>query len=361
MDSRYPNGGWDKNYAKFIIFGGFAFIATVIGVLFFTFLNLPNLSLPPSVDSFRNIKNTMSFQDPFRDLKGAIYLTLSQQDEKLTDLYVFNTLDKTINRLFPFDKFGNKFIGFTNKYSPQNNMMAYITATRSSVGPLSLMVWEREPRDWFAVDRSPLWFKRLPQWSPDEKKITFTAAKQKSSFDIINEWDIYVTDLKGNVSRITHGTYPFWSPDGNDLLFLRNDGLYIHDLARNESIKVYSIPEGSIKINTQLGISSDGSLLALSEPSAILVFQISSWEPFQMELTRRIYEKAEKSINNFYWPVFSPDNRYLVVQATTVDSKTLARSDQRLVVYELDTFKSKILTSLDDYGLDYTFVTDWRY
>ncbi|MEK7178915.1 MAG: hypothetical protein AAB727_01525 [Patescibacteria group bacterium] len=335
----------------------------------------------PSLEDFPKIPfvNLPAQEDPFENLKGKIYMTLAPKDDNATNLYVLNVDSKRIEPLFDFygeEDFGDLFVGVTSKFSPLGDEFAYMAAPIdrdpkkiSPIGTfLGLFVFNTETRTWQGVSKSSLHNKRLPQWSPKGTEIVFNGREQgigSFSADNLEGWGIYVTDLNGNERRVTSGAYPHWSPAGDALIFLRDDGLYVYNFLSKRNIKVYSLSEEHVKINTKLGVSGDGSLLALSNPNTadVSVFKIISWNPFQMQLIKRLSERTpDGSVTDFYWPVFSPDNRYLALQATERDVASRAfPKNPRIVVYELSDFKQKVIGSLGGFNFDLAFTTDWRY
>jgi len=113
----------------------------------------------------------------------------------------------------------------------------------------------------------------------------------------------------------------------------------------------------------KLTVSRDGTMLAFTDMWEVTVFEIVSWEPFQFRLSPKRFVVPQQA--NAFWPVISPDSKYLITQEVAKDRDGLDTSYLR--VYNLETFKSinKSIKSvklfdLDAYNHNVIFVTDWR-
>ena len=62
------------------------------------------------------------------------------------------------------------------------------------------------------------------QFSPDGKKIIFAATKDEQSVFPNPTYEIYLMNSDGtNITKLTQGYYPRWSPDGKKIVFERGD------------------------------------------------------------------------------------------------------------------------------------------
>lgn len=354
-----------KNLLPLII--ALVFILIFSGIGLFLFFSDTPLSL--QISNFVGFKNggekTIGGGAP-----NEIYLSLAPKGNNLVNLYALNVENGRFSPLFDKygDKnFGNQNVGYTSRYSPDGNKLAYIAASRETApdgsfvhgGVMSVFVLDTESGESQRVSRG-IFYPRLPQWSRDEKRIVFTGFETGGLEPLQpNNWNIYVTDLNGAQQRVTHGTFPYWSPDGDALLFMRSDGLHVYDLKTQLEEQIYFFRTRNATTAVKIGLSLDGSMLAISSPSTqeVFLYKVFSWEPFQMDLFKTIRSDNRAS----FWPVFSPDNRFVVLQQIDWDTVTRTSSNPRLVVYDLENFKGKTIASLADFNFDFAFTSDWRY
>lgn len=378
MDAENSDKEFHIGKKGIIFIGGILGLVTIATAVFFT------LQFFPQVDRL-NGKN-LGGKDPFGDLRGRIHQTLALKGDYAADLYFFDIETRQFKLLFNeyrspdwSSNFGDMYVGYTSKFSSRGDKFAYAVArllrenerTRGStivfMDPLEITTFDIKTGKWLPISRSFLYNKRLPQWSPDDTKLIFNAVDgNEIRFDPDgffynpNAWGVYLVDAQGKERRLTNGAYPHWSPDGSRVLFMRSDGLYMYSFESENSERVYSFSDGNVTFAAKLGLSRDGELLALTNPPThdVKVFDVVSWEPFTISIKKRIFSGE----TSFFWPVFSPDSQYLVVQASDWDDASEGkRSNQRLVVYELKNFESKTIASLADYNFDAAFITDWQY
>jgi len=308
---------------------------------------------------------------PFDTLSGTLYLTLAPQGEKVTDLYQFDVKTHQFTKMFD-----DNFIKYTGKFSPSGEKMAFASALldRSSTfflpskEFLQIKVYDRNTGVITKLTDINTLNKRIGGWSPDGKNIAFTSQaftrypnieEAIKSFYKPDNWSLDTVDVDGKTEHIDAGTNSVWSPDGTRLLFLKNDGLYIRALSGEKSEKVYSLSEQYVATNMKLGLSHDGRHLALGFPNKnqLLIFEILSWNPFSSKLVSRIMKEGKL----IFWPVFSPDDRYIVFQEVDFypdHSQTLL--SPRLVAYDTVTSRYLELANLDQYNFNFAFIDDWR-
>jgi len=212
------------------------------------------------------------------------------------------------------------------------------------------------------ITKSPTFLKRHPELSPDGKKVAFMARKelgnnQKSS---ISDWSVFVSDMDGNEKLIgTGAVYPQWSPDSSKLVILKSDGIYLYDFNKQEEeawTKIWKMQKGVAYLGMSLDVSRDGSMLAWSVPNnrQTILMKITSWDPLKIE----IYKTIENTLG--FWPVFSPEEKYLAIIAADRDEKgNITKPNLR--IYNLETFESQDVLDLGSFYTTTMTLTDWGY
>ena len=288
---------------------------------------------------------------PFSDLNGKVFLTLSPKDKNQTRLYTYDLKTKKLERIKP------NILAMTISISPDGKYSAFIMFPRKVDGTLStttiqLHVRDRKSGEIEQITKSKTSLKRLPDWSPDGINIAFMAQdSSKKKFFVPNDWDVYITDLSGNERFVTEGGYPKWSPDGKKLLLFKNDGLYLYNLASSGQGALKKLWNGKVYLNMKLAINQSRDTIAWAsiDTNETLIFKVD----FENENVQGL-----KRINNRgFWSVFSPDNKYLIVQEVDWGA-TLSRP--RLTAYTLAGNEKKEILNLDNYNQGKMFLTDWR-
>lgn len=133
-----------------------------------------------------------------------------------------------------------------------------------------------------------------PTCSPDGRKIAFQLHS-----DVFKKSYIYIVERNGtNLTQLTEGMYPDWSPNGKRIVFLRDDGIYIMN---NDGSNVNKIPSGSPH-DRYTTWSPDGSRIAfcryLPGERLYAIFTVNHDGSKLYRLTKKI---------NTQLPLWSPD------------------------------------------------------
>lgn len=208
---------------------------------------------------------------------------------------------------------------------------------------------------------------RYLDWSPTAKLLAFSRTTDKHIEKVdniqIQNWETVVLDPEKEeiVKTIADATQPQWSPDGTTLIYLKEDGLYATTLADGEEVKIVGIDTdagGKFLVNTMIEVSPDGTHLVWTIPGrgVVIMYEIESWAPFTLKELGRI----EQGDTQFFWPAFSPDGNYYVVEAISEPAAPGAgRTNPRLEVRPT-LGKNIIYTrSLSAFDFNNLFIDSW--
>lgn len=195
--------------------------------------------------------------------------------------------------------------------------------------------------------------KESPRLSPDGRSIVYVVIDiDAKSYFTPEEKSVYITDLNGKEKFITKGVQPFFLTD-KKILVLKNKGIYVVDIDNNKEWLGIPFNIGALR-SMKLGFSKNGNMLAVSDykKSEVTIFKINNWE--ESSFSYYVYKKIPIS---GFWPVFSPDGRYLAVQEVKL---TDPPSNPRLVIYNIETLEWKEMINLSDYEQAAMWINDWK-
>lgn len=293
-------------------------------------------------------------------LQGNFLLSLVPVQEKARfDIYSYSLGTDSWTRHFESSSPRNKYyLNFSPGLSNSRTHIAFARKTDRDA-PLQIFIAKLDGTELRRITNVPEPFKRNPVWSPNDNRIAYIAHNTKTSAtdpnpEIPESWSVYITDLDGTVNKVAVGTNPIFSPDGQTLLVLQNDGLHAFDVSDpskpQDNGLVFETSGGRASQTMKIGVSRDKSMLAW--PSVATgethVFRIDSWDPFLTTPHMSIRAKA-------YWTVFSPDGRYLAqMEVQSVhDTKAIIR------VYDLKTGASRDALDLNGFNKTHTVFTAW--
>ena len=282
-------------------------------------------------------------------MEGKIYLSLMKKGEKEINIYQFDVEKEELRKFL-----SNAFVV---NFSRDKEKIVFVSG---EPGNSQIFIADSDGKNIQQVTKSKDEegvIKMRPMFSPDGKEIVFT--KKKVMSDILaDEWDVFISDLKGNERFLTSGIMPTFSPDGKYILILKSPGIYLLNLKTNELERVIELRDENNKlilgqVNMMLSLSKDGKKLALThvDRGEIYLFHITSWEPFRYKLKGII-----KSVG--FWNTFSPDGNYLAIQTADI-SEEGETINPRLSVLETCTLKEVFSFDLGDYEPYEMWLTEW--
>ncbi len=286
--------------------------------------------------------------------QGTILLTLSNKGSDDVGIYTFDIASKTLAPYFaPVDI---KSITASRLPSEATTMLLATNAVVPTRGSLFQIATYNKGKDLLQpVTKSTVTFKRHPSYS-EALQLFVYGGKDPASTTLsgtASEFNVYTLDHKGVEKKIGQGSIPTLTPDGKSVVVMRKDGLSMLDLITGKSEVIWPLTAGAARTNQQFTVSQKGTYLAWSNPyeGVVYVLQVKSWQPFQaVAAPQKIHTYA-------FWPHFSPDETYLVLQEVDIVDAIPVRP--RLVIYDLLTQEKKIIQDLDAFVQERMFVSDW--
>lgn len=311
--------------------------------------------------------STLQSDEPKNISSGSkIYITAAKKGSIYTDIYTIDTQTSEIEPLID----ENGYVRYTSDMAPKDINQtvffssAYATSSSNTFAyPLKITFLDNESGSLTDYITPSMSLARLPQWSPDGKMIAYTGLRNHGNLNDPNDWVVVLYDVASTRSNvIAMGTQPMWSSDGTQLLFVRSDGIYVlpSTAERGDSAQlVLPIASGGYPIKIKVGLSGDGSLVAISEPGnqRVVIYQMD-WNSLTATPQQEIKMPSEDTMP--FWPVFSPDKKQIAVLEARYDTLDGSLSEPVLWKYSLEDSNGTQIADLSDYDPEFIFVNDWR-
>lgn len=277
----------------------------------------------------------------------GVYLTLRpNEDGYAPAMYRLDVIENTIDILVDDGR-----INMTGEVSKDGKSIVYVSQESGNQLP-QVYTANLDGSSVQKVTTSGTLYKREPRWH--NSSIVFSAMDKEGGISSNpDDWGVYITDLSGNERFITTGSHPMWSPDGDKIITVRQDGIYAYNINTNAEFRIVEAGEGGFDMGTSIDVSDDGEYLAWSDPynETVSIVSVSSWNPVVVEPFRTIQTSG-------FWVVFSPRTQFLLVEE--FDNENGEITNPMLSVYNIDTLEQNKVFDLGEEDLSSVYVTDWK-
>jgi hypothetical protein len=301
-------------------------------------------------------------------LKGEIYLTLSPQGEETPNIYKLDLDTMFLEEYFPESPYRNYMAKFTSTAESMAFVRGYDDNTNQ------IMIFNLNTEEFFELTPRQNIFPRNPVFSPDDTKLAYWIYTEVDAplgeYPEDNSISV-ISAVDWTEEEVAKGAFPFFTPDGEFLIYLKNDGLYSLNLETENEKKVVDmdslyldnyIAEGGADLEElekvglpgwttfRFALSPNGKNLIITDTvsSNVLVFERTSQGGF--EYSFNLMADAPN------WPNFSPDSEYFVIQEFETGETTFPK----LSIFSFDDLEFQEGFGLGEaYDSNYFWVSDW--
>ena len=256
-----------------------------------------------------------------RKLEGEIYLTLSPLggvDEP--NLY---RLDIASSELEPIFEEEEGIRNYMASFSSDLDNMVFVRSYEDDSS--QILILDKQTQEITEVTSRSEFFLRNPSFSPDGEKILYwTYENEENPWGVgvqAEENSIYISTIDGTQEKIAQGVYPFFTPTGDSIIFIKNDGLYSFDLEnKSEELMInlftaespISLPDRDLwgwgGLRAAYSQSDEALIITDYVNEKIHLFDVNSLSPFSYT------EMISYDVNKPNWPTFAPLGGYFLIQ-----------------------------------------------
>jgi len=208
------------------------------------------------------------------------------------------------------------------------------------------------PSYWYegAVKVSP-----TQEWLVYDGQVTNQGQGTYADYNDLDNWDVVLYNLKSSEFRIIQRAgHPVWFNGGDDILFVRTDGIYRYNLGAAGEERIIS-DWNNLDYRVQLAVPNNSASLVITIPQLNAVALYSFVDPVNGVLQQEGIITVSQTY--FTEPVFSPSGLFYAVISTINNQDDLTSSIQIRSIGDR-TVINNIPIPFDQ--LSYFTLLDWR-
>jgi hypothetical protein len=303
---------------------------------------------------------------PNTSVSGLIIL--SGQEKKPTSEMQFMALDVSSSTAQPGVYNADHTLSVMAEFDNPNNPSGYFFLGNLPGGGLGISYHDNGTNELGFYENTAGLSTRNIDWSQSTKLLAYDRTKEGVGRDYVDyiqkiskEVVIYKPDTEETVLIIPGAVQPQWLPDGESLIYMKRDGLYLHTIDSKQERILWKVAEGGIAPGiTMINLSPDGKYLAwtTAKKGVISMFEVVSGDEDSIELDE--LGRISLPDTEVYWPQFSPDGNYYAVQAIdTFVEPYIPRKNARIEIRPTKGREVVYTHPLDRFDFNQFFTDDW--
>ena len=287
------------------------------------------------------------------DIKGHLYFSLVEMDEANEPVNV-NVHSYDLQTEIP-----RPVIGFgTNHslYPVSENIAAVVAALEDNSGEVhEVPIWlNTETSEYGFLETADGYTPHRIAGFPGQEWGAASFVKEDSSdkHDLKN-WKIIIEKPAGGESVVIEGaTSPQWMNEGNDLVYIKTDGIYRYNLEAGVSELIFNVYQG-LSSDVEIAVSPQNDYMVLTLPSVntISVIQIDDATNGVIREIGRVQTKGRQYIT----PTVSSSGRFYAVVGRDADNL----SNSVIEIWSARSREPLKTISLDDYIPGQIYLSAW--
>jgi len=260
------------------------------------------------------------------------------------------------------------------EFNNPNNPSGYFFVNQISDAPggegIGISYFDTDSSEVIAYETTLGDVARNIEWTQETELLAYNRLKKNLSLDYasvtqidINNHEVVVLKPKTEeiVSIIPNALQPKWLPDGEQLIVMKDDGLYSYTIESEQENILWKVAEGGVvPAISMFDLSPDGKYLAWTTAGkgTITMFEVVSDKEEGVGLNE--LGRISLPDTEVFWPQFSPSGEYYSVQAIdTLKEGDYVRKNARIEIRPTNGREIVYNYSLDNFAFNALFADDW--